>query len=125
MGTYSGILLKKYQAPQWKGEPETVVQFEEAINQTCGDHIKLFMDKKSTLTWDGKGCMICTASAEILCNANNNGLDIPQLFENLKAENELENQPELQALVETLSEYPTRSKCVMLAWEGFMRMNTQ
>lgn len=120
MSTYSGLLLDRYRSPEFRGKPESFVAHAEAVNRTCGDHIHVYLSNSQKLHWDGKGCMLCMVSAELLCYVHNQEYSVSDLHEILTTEraNTLDID-EITALKEALASYPTRQKCLLLAWDAF------
>lgn len=119
MSTYSDHLLSVFKSPRFRNVPKNIVSETEHINTTCGDHIHLYENKEGELSWDGKGCMICLASAEILCQLHSENQDLKEIRSRLQPVKPQEKEDvRIAALQETLHDFPVRSKCVMLAWEG-------
>lgn len=120
MGSYSDFLLNVFKQPEFQNTPDEFAAHTEQINTTCGDHIHLYIAQNGRLSWDGKGCMICKASAELLCRNHNQGADIKRLRSLLTPEEpKKQDADDLAALKQTLVDFPVRTKCVMLAWDAY------
>jgi len=68
---YREQIIERYKSPQFRGhlDPHDI-QFEDD-NPLCGDHIEITIrvdknDKVAEAAWDGKGCAISQASADLL-----------------------------------------------------------
>ena len=107
-------------------------------NPLCGDMLTLYLQLHkdgaiSELAFQGQGCAICCASANMLCEAlrNKNFKEARHLYQQvhsmLTAEAGQEREPlqqverhfeELGALV-GVRKFPLRIKCALLAWRAF------
>lgn len=101
------------------------------LNPTCGDEItlRLHVDEAGetveSLSWEGRGCVISTASASLL-SALVEGSPVLQLGERIQRFRVLmqsrgagdADDPMLgdAAALAGVSRYPLRVKCAMLAW---------
>jgi nitrogen fixation NifU-like protein len=102
----------------------------EGFNPLCGDQLKLYLDigiKDNTInsiSFEGKGCAISTASAslmtEFLLNKTaEQAKEIFQHFHNLMMNSEMLknniNLAKLEVLM-NVREFPSRVKCATLPW---------
>jgi nitrogen fixation NifU-like protein len=99
------------------------------VNPTCGDEVTVRLhlaeDGGSTISWEGQGCSISTASASVLSDLVDD-LPEPELRRRIDAFRELmqskgavEGDEELLGDAVALggvSRYVTRIKCAMLPW---------
>jgi nitrogen fixation NifU-like protein len=68
---YREVIIERYKSPRYRGhlDPHDI-QFEDD-NPLCGDHIEVTLrvddqDRVSEAAFDGKGCAISQASADLL-----------------------------------------------------------
>jgi nitrogen fixation NifU-like protein len=71
---YREIIIERYKAPQFRGRLDPHDIHFEDDNPLCGDHIEVTLrvgeDKRVTeAAFDGKGCAISQASADLLMEA--------------------------------------------------------
>ena len=137
---YSDILLKHHKSPVHAGDPMQLPVQKSARNRSCGDAVTLGIEFDETsqriksIVHHAEGCMLCRASASILCLvvegrdkdevvALINFVDRVCTIEN---PNQIPKTPEFlpiemahdfEALLE-IRKYPTRFKCVKLAWSN-------
>ena len=107
---YREIIVERYKSPHFKGHLEKAdIQFQDE-NPLCGDflHIDLSVDEKDIITdarFDGQGCAISMASADLLMEAI-----IGKSVEEVK---QISKQDILDLLGIELS--PVRLKCALLS----------
>lgn len=110
---------------------------EDGINPSCGDILQIeyiIEDKKiKDISYDGKGCAVSEASADIMCDILKgqkleDALDTAKLFINMILEDEknikldefgIDERYERLEDAYALREFryiPQRIKCVLLAW---------
>lgn len=119
---YSELLIRAHKNPGFRAQPEEFVKHAEEINPTCGDHVHLYLQDDGSLRWEGKGCMICLASAEILCRYD---ADQIRKFMSILTESDEKTEvpDDIKALLITADQYPMRSKCVTLAWKAWQKLS--
>jgi nitrogen fixation NifU-like protein len=72
---YRQDIIERYRFPQYRGEIKKPDLQAEVVNSFCGDEIGLFLrlDPKGQSVvearFNGEGCALMTASADILCAA--------------------------------------------------------
>jgi nitrogen fixation NifU-like protein len=71
LSPYNEILLRHHQNPVFAGHPETSSINLSETNRVCGDHVNLWLDIHdkyiSHIGHASEGCLLCRASASILC----------------------------------------------------------
>lgn len=127
---YSETLISHFKHPRNKGRLSLETVFETGYNPICGDIIYLSIllsehDIIEDIMFDGKGCMICLASASILTTQVkgkplNDVLNLIHEVENMFKKNQNDLDIRLHHDIKALSsirQFPTRSQCVTLAWK--------
>ena len=127
---YQEIILEHYKEPHNKGQLQGADAGSEGRNPMCGDEIKVSVKINANIIEDirfeGSGCAISQASASVMTNAVK-GLTLEQAEKTLRAFTamikngdaicEIDPESELAAF-QGVSEYPTRIKCALLAWNA-------
>ncbi len=127
---YQQVILDHYRAPRNFGPLDRATSFAEGYNPLCGDQVKVYLeadgDVVRSLSFEGVGCAISTASASLMTEA-------VQGLERRKAEALIESFLGLMkgeaspvdgcdlGKLEVLSgvrEFPVRIKCATLAWHA-------
>jgi nitrogen fixation protein NifU and related proteins len=126
---YNRLLISHYRSADHRYIPDSYTHTATGHNPVCGDEVTLYLDIDGEpavireAAFEGKGCMICLASASMLAGAIGN----KTVAEARKAIGHLESimggaveptgdDPDYAAL-SVIREYPMRQKCAMLAWE--------
>ncbi len=125
---YRDIILDHYKSTKnRKRLPDADLQLEGA-NPSCGDDIELFVDvddgKIKDIAFEGMGCSICLASADMMCEAFRGktvaeAQAILEKFKGMLTRNEEPMFPDEIADLEAMqgvSKFPLRIKCALLAW---------
>ncbi|MGA1837958.1 Fe-S cluster assembly sulfur transfer protein SufU [Herbiconiux sp. 11R-BC] len=103
------------------------------VNPTCGDEVTLNVHRGadgavSSISWEGEGCSISTASASLLSDivhdlpSDEVSVRIDAFRELMQSKGALEGDEELLGDAVALggvSRYVTRIKCAMLPWVAF------
>jgi nitrogen fixation protein NifU and related proteins len=124
---YNTLLIDHYKSTQRRYVPESCTHTGTGHNQTCGDEITLCLTIRggniTSASYTGKGCMICLASASMLTAAiegqsvEEAACTINHLYDLLEDRAEpSEGDPDYAALT-AIRDFPTRMKCVKLAWD--------
>lgn len=114
MTLYRQEILERYRFPRHRGAIVSPHAHAEKINTLCGDEIALFLrfdEKKERLAeakFEGHGCAVMTASADILCEAVIG--KTPEDAKRFSAEDMLHLYGEAPS--------PGRLKCVLLPYEA-------
>ncbi len=125
---YKEIILENYKSTKNKRRLERPTSEVEGNNPSCGDDLTLYMniegDTIKDVSYEGVGCSICCASANLLCEALKGrtieeARDIVRRFRGMLVEGA---EPEFEGPLEDLEamsgvkDYPVRIKCALLAW---------
>jgi nitrogen fixation protein NifU and related proteins len=125
---YKEIILENYRSQKNKGAIEGASFHAEGANPSCGDDLELFLSVNNgvieRITYDGIGCSICCAGANLLCEALTGrsfeaALGIVAQFKGMLLE---EQEPDFEDAIsdleamEGVKKYPVRIKCALLAW---------
>lgn len=125
---YKEIILDHYRSKKNRRRLDPADYHQEGVNPSCGDDIELFIKTDdgiiSEVTYDGIGCSICTASANMLCEALvGNSIEfagkVLSRFKGMLTRAEEPDFPDSAADLEAmqgLRDYPVRIKCALLAW---------
>ncbi|MEE8441875.1 MAG: SUF system NifU family Fe-S cluster assembly protein [Spirochaetia bacterium] len=125
---YKEIILDHYRSKKNRRRLDTADYSQEGINPSCGDDIELFIKTDdgiiTEVTYDGIGCSICTASANMLCEALvGNSTDFAEKvlsrFKGMLTRAEEPDFPDSAADLEAMQgvrDFPVRIKCALLAW---------
>lgn len=114
MTLYRQEIIERYRFPRYRGAIQNPHAQAEKVNAFCGDEIALFLrldeEKKNVAEarFDGQGCALMTASADILCEAIQ-GKTSGEL-RHFSAEDMLRLYGEAPS--------PGRLKCVLLPYEA-------
>ena len=125
---YKEIILDHYRNTKNRRRLDPADYHEEGVNPSCGDDIELFINTDGTtiteISYDGVGCSICTASADMLCEALT-GAPVPKAkallekFKGMLTRGEEPEFPDEAADLEAMQgvrNFPVRIKCALLAW---------
>ena len=124
---YREIILENYKSTKNRRAIEGAAR-QEGVNPSCGDDIELFLttdgDRITDVSYEGMGCSICLASANMLCESIR-GMTVSEarsLFTQVRqmlTANEEQDFPDgaedLEA-IQGVSQFPVRVKCAMLSW---------
>ena len=125
---YKEIILENYRSKKNRQRMDDATLASEGANPSCGDDVELFIkldgDRVAAVTYDGIGCSICCASANLLCEALKGttlaeALAIIGDYRRMLLEDEVPSfDAELADLeaMQGVKHYPVRIKCALLAW---------
>jgi nitrogen fixation NifU-like protein len=132
---YQEIILDHYRSKKNKLRLEDADLASEGANPSCGDDMELFINldeegRVSRAAYDGMGCSICCASANMLCESlPGKTLDearaIMERFRAMLLESEEPDFPDELGDLEAMQgvrNYPVRIKCALLSWSTLERM---
>jgi nitrogen fixation NifU-like protein len=125
---YREIILENYKSTRNRHPLESPAFHQEGVNPSCGDDIELYLksdgERITDVSYEGMGCSICLASANMLCEAIR-GMKVgeaEELIDRVKGmlmRNETPEFPEgaedLEA-IQGVANYPVRVKCALLSW---------
>lgn len=126
---YREIILDHYRSKKHRGRLDPADYHREGVNPSCGDDIELFVNTDGRtitgISYDGVGCSICTASADMLCEALTgapveSAVSLLDRFKGMLTRGEEPDFPEEAADLEAMQgvrNFPVRIKCALLAWD--------
>ncbi len=129
---YREILIDHYKQPRGFETLQDDEVSAEGDNPNCGDHIRLKVDREDNtingVTFDGKGCAICMASASMMTEKMHHiELSEATSFSDdfiafMRGEKDLDDE-ELGDLValQGVRQYPMRVKCATLSWHALRK----
>lgn len=125
---YREIILENYKSKKNKRVLEDANRHEEGVNPSCGDDVELYMrvvdGTIEEVTYDGVGCSICLAAANMLCESLT-GMSISEAmeligrFKGMLVEGQEPDFPDDLADLEAMQgvrKFPVRIKCALLSW---------
>lgn len=127
---YQEIILEHYKEPHNKGYLQHADASSEGRNPMCGDEIQVSVKINGNVIEDirfnGSGCAISQASASVMTDVVKGSTlaqakTILRAFSGMikegKGFGDIDPESELAAF-QGVSEYPTRIKCALLAWNA-------
>ena len=114
MTLYRQEILERYKFPRRRGTIQNAHAQAEKINALCGDEIALYLrlddakEKVAEARFDGQGCALMIASADILCEAVEGKQT--EALRRFTAEDLLHLYGEAPS--------PARLKCILLPYEA-------
>ncbi len=133
---YKEILLDHYRSTKNKRRIVSETHSAEGINPSCGDELTIHLEIRGgeiqDAAYEGSGCSICCASADMLCESVRDrkeeaAAELLQRFKAmLTAEEEDSFEAELSDLeaMKGVKKFPMRIKCALLPWtalEGILK----
>jgi len=126
---YQEIILEHYKSPKNRGSLKEPDATAEGHNPFCGDEISLSLQLKDghvhDIAFNGSGCAISQASASVMTEAvkGKSVAKVRELFDKFSQmikNGEITDVDEMEELAafQGVSEFPTRVKCAMLAWNA-------
>ncbi len=125
---YNEVLIEHNIRPEFKHSLTCPTICLNGVNPSCGDditlNIKMDGDIISEITFEGMGCAISQASADIMAGlvtgrTKAEALHLADIFDRMIkgdiSENELDELEEAAALRD-ISHMPARVKCAVLGW---------
>lgn len=108
---YSDFLVELYKNPKNFGKPIKYNKSANSMNASCGDEFTIYIEinkngKIKNASFEGKGCVISTASASLLGD-----FIIGKTEDNVK---NMKKEDALKLLKIDLSKNPSRIKCALL-----------
>ncbi len=126
---YQDVILSHSKRPHNFGKLEDATQTSHGYNPLCGDNIRVFVkrvgDRLESVTFEGTGCAISTASASIMTDMMR-GLTVAEAetlveeFKSLVTAGTVADSFEDSdaSALAGVHEYPVRIKCATLAWNA-------
>jgi len=126
MDLYSEIIVDYAKLKKYNYRMDNADIVKEGINLSCGDEIKLYVklcnEKIESISFEGKGCIVSQASANLMIERllGESLENTLKILENVKKmiEGKEFDRSILQnvSIMENIRSYPSRVKCFMLAW---------
>jgi nitrogen fixation NifU-like protein len=125
---YQQVILEHYKKPKHKGKTNPVHRYQRGHNPSCGDTIELTLqlnetgDRIEDVKFDGQGCAIAIASADLMAGAlrgksTTEALAMVQRFqEMMKGQGEFPQEQRKLNVMQGVSQFPVRIKCATLTW---------
>ncbi len=125
---YKEIILENYKATKNKHKIADATAEAEGNNPSCGDDLTLYMKVADgtikEVSYEGMGCSICCASANLLCEALrgasiDDARDIIRRFRGMLVEGidpDFTDRLEDLEAMKGVRDFPVRIKCALLAW---------
>jgi nitrogen fixation protein NifU and related proteins len=134
---YREIIMENYRSTKNKHAMEGADLKHEGANPSCGDDIELYVklkdDTVADVSYEGIGCSICMASANMLCEAlkGKSLREVDELIGMFKGMLTREEEPafpeelsDLEAM-RGVKKYPLRIKCALLSWTTLEEMQAE
>ncbi len=131
---YKEIILENYKSRKNKEARPDAHYHSEGANPSCGDDLELYVDVEegriSRITYEGMGCSICCASANLLCESlrgrsMDEAKEVVEKYRGMLLEGEEPDFPrdiEDLEVMEGVKKYPVRIKCALLGWNTFQNI---
>ena len=125
---YQEIILENYRSKKNRRRIEPASLQAEGANPSCGDDLELFLvlenDTVVDAAYDGVGCSICCASANLLCETlhGRSTAEARRILGQFKGMLLEDEEPEFADEISDLEamqgvkHYPVRIKCALLPW---------
>lgn len=131
---YQDIIMEHYKEKKHKKHIEDADLEREGANPLCGDDITLYLkiegDTITDASYDGVGCSISSASADMLAQSikGRTVAEVKQLVKDFKGMILEDGEPDfpedisdLEAL-KGVKNFPVRIKCALLSWNTLEQM---
>ena len=131
--SYQKIILSHARKPQNKGKTNPIHRQYQSENPYCGDKVELtlMLDETETkivdIKFEGAGCALCLASADLMAGVVK-GKDISETllmvedFRKMVTGGTTLKPPwERLNIMQSVSQFPMRVKCVTLPWHTLKR----
>ena len=125
---YQQVILERYKKPRNRGKTSPVDRYQKGHNPSCGDTIELTLhlnaegDRIEDVKFEGEGCAIAMASADLMADAlkgktATEALDMVQRFQSMmKGEAEFPQELRKLNVMQGVAQFPVRIKCANLSW---------
>ncbi len=125
---YQQVILERYKKPRFRGTTDPVDRSQRGHNPSCGDTIELSLhlsesgDRIEEVKFEGEGCAIAMASADLMAEAVKGkpveeALQMVQQFQSMmKGEGEFPKELKKLNVMQGVSQFPVRIKCANLTW---------
>jgi nitrogen fixation NifU-like protein len=125
---YQQVILEHYKKPKHKGKTNPIDRYQKGHNPSCGDTIELTLhlepsgDRIAEVKFEGEGCAIAMASADLMAGAlagktTDEALKMISTFQGMmKGEAEFPKELRKLNVMQGVAQFPVRIKCANLAW---------
>jgi nitrogen fixation NifU-like protein len=125
---YQQVILERYKKPRHKGKTNPVDRYQKGHNPSCGDTIELTLhledggDRIADVKFEGEGCAISMASADLMAEAlrgktTDEALEMVQKFQAMmRGEAEFPTDLRKLNVMQGVAQFPVRIKCANLSW---------
>ena len=123
---YQQVILERYKKPRNKGQTNPIDRHQKGHNPSCGDTIEITLhladDRIQDVKFEGEGCAIAMASADLMADALKGktaaeALTMVQQFQAMmKGEAEFPQELRKLNVMQGVSQFPVRIKCANLGW---------
>lgn len=122
------VILEHSKKPRHRGKTRLIDRCHCGENPACGDKIELTVqlnlegDIIEDIKFEGEGCAISIASADLMAEALSgksieNALEMVEHFRNMmKGETEFPKELQKLNVLQGVSQFPIRIKCATLCW---------
>ncbi|MBA1147321.1 SUF system NifU family Fe-S cluster assembly protein [Ectothiorhodospiraceae bacterium WFHF3C12] len=127
---YKGVMMDHYHAPRNQGSPGSDQVTARVHNPLCGDDLELGVtladERIQDIRFRARGCSICIASGSMMTEVVSGrqvaeALDLDRLMNEWfsgEATEPPSGLPEPLPALGPVRHYPSRTRCVLLAWEA-------
>ncbi|WP_448598721.1 Fe-S cluster assembly sulfur transfer protein SufU [Thermoleptolyngbya sp.] len=125
---YQQVILERYKKPRHKGKTNPIDRYQKGHNPSCGDTIELTLhledggDRIADVKFEGEGCAISMASADLMAEAlrgktTGEALEMVQKFQAMmRGEAEFPTDLRKLNVMQGVAQFPVRIKCANLCW---------
>jgi len=125
---YQQVILERYKKPRHKGKTNPIDRYQKGHNPSCGDTIELTLhledggDRIADVKFEGEGCAISMASADLMAEAlrgktTGEALEMVQKFQAMmRGEAEFPTDFRKLNVMQGVAQFPVRIKCANLCW---------
>ncbi|HEY9608779.1 Fe-S cluster assembly sulfur transfer protein SufU [Allocoleopsis sp.] len=125
---YQQVILEHSKKPRHQGKTNPVHGYHRGHNPMCGDTIELTVELNQTgdgisdIKFEGQGCAIAIASADLMAEAVRGksveeALEMVQQFRDMmQGKSEFPVDVRKLNVLQGISQFPIRIKCATLAW---------
>ncbi|WAL60813.1 Fe-S cluster assembly sulfur transfer protein SufU [Thermocoleostomius sinensis] len=125
---YQQVILERYKKPRNRGKTDPIDRYQKGHNPSCGDTIELTLrlnleaDRIEEAKFEGEGCAIAMASADLMADAlkgrtKQEALEMVQKFQAMmRGEAEFPQEFRKLNVMQGVAQFPVRIKCANLSW---------
>lgn len=125
---YQQVILERYKKPRYKGKTNPVDRYQRGHNPSCGDMLELTLHLNSTgdriedVRFEGEGCSISMASADLMAEAlrgktTAEALEMVHTFQDMmRGDAEFPTEVRKLNVMKGVAQFPVRIKCANLCW---------